>query len=120
MHNYPTVTGCKIRLALIGCGRIANSHFGAIEGHADNVELVDVCDVNSTALAQAVARSKATGHSNLADLLKTTTADLVVLTTPSGLQPRANHSNCCVWPPRHGRKTHGHPLARRRAHGQSM
>jgi predicted dehydrogenase len=32
---------------LVGCGRIANNHFGAIEGHADSVELVDVCDVNA-------------------------------------------------------------------------
>jgi predicted dehydrogenase len=39
------------------------------------------------ALAQAVSRTKANGHGNLADLLKTTTADLVVLTTPSGLHP---------------------------------
>ena len=43
-----------------------------------------MCDVYALALAQAVARTKATGHSNLVNLLKTTTADLVVLTTPSG------------------------------------
>ena len=71
MHNYPAVTDRKIRIALVGCGRISANHFGAIEQHADNVELVDVCDVNAAALAQAVARTKASGHSNLADLLKT-------------------------------------------------
>lgn len=85
MHNYPTVTDRKIRLALIGCGRIANNHFSAIESHAPNVELVDVCDVDEAALAQAVARTRASGHRSLTDLLKTTTADLVILTTPSGL-----------------------------------
>ena len=87
MHNYTPITNRKIRLALVGCGRIANNHFAAIENHEDNVELVDVCDVNPSALALAVARTKATGHSNFLNLLKTTTADLVVLTTPSGLHP---------------------------------
>jgi UDP-N-acetyl-2-amino-2-deoxyglucuronate dehydrogenase len=97
MHNYTPITNRKIRLALVGCGRIANNHFAAIESHADSVELVDVCDVNAAALAQAVGRTKAVGHGHLADLLKTTTADLVVLTTPSGLAPRASHSGCCFW-----------------------
>jgi UDP-N-acetyl-2-amino-2-deoxyglucuronate dehydrogenase len=87
MHNYTSITNRKIRLALVGCGRIANSHFAAIESHADSFDLVDVCDVNAAALGQAVSRTKANGHNNLADLLKTTTADLVVLTTPSGLHP---------------------------------
>jgi len=87
MHNYTSITDRKIRLALVGCGRISNNHFAAIESHAAHVELVDVCDVNAAALAQAVARTHATGHRSLDDLLKTTTADMVVLTTPSGLHP---------------------------------
>ncbi len=88
MYNYTPITDRKIRVALIGCGRIAANHFNAIEQHAENLELVDVCDVDSQALAQAVERTKATGHTNLTDLLKTTTADLVILTTPSGLHSR--------------------------------
>lgn len=74
-------------MALVGCGRIAANHFGAMEKHADRIELVDVCDVNALALEQAVARTGVRGHRNLADMLQTTTADLVVLTTPSGLHP---------------------------------
>jgi len=50
MRNYPSITDRKIRLALIGCGRIANNHFSSIESHSDSVELVDVCDVNAAAL----------------------------------------------------------------------
>jgi UDP-N-acetyl-2-amino-2-deoxyglucuronate dehydrogenase len=87
MHNYSSITGRKIRIALVGCGRIANNHFGAIESHADHLDLVDVCDLNPIALDQAVARTNAQGHSNFGSLLKITTADLVVLTTPSGLHP---------------------------------
>lgn len=87
MYSYPSITGRNIRLALVGCGRISANHFGAVEKHADRVELVDVCDENATALDQAVARTKARGHSSLPEMLKATTADLVILATPSGLHP---------------------------------
>jgi UDP-N-acetyl-2-amino-2-deoxyglucuronate dehydrogenase len=87
VHNYPVVTDRKIRLALVGCGRIAANHFASIEKHAEQVELVDVCDVSPEALAGAVARTKARGHSNLEQMLKATNADVVILTTPSGLHP---------------------------------
>lgn len=87
MYHYAPIIDRKIRLALVGCGRIAANHFASIEGHADRVDLVDVCDVNPEALAQAVTRTQAKGHRSLTELLKTTTADLVILATPSGLHP---------------------------------
>jgi UDP-N-acetyl-2-amino-2-deoxyglucuronate dehydrogenase len=87
MYTYPQITDRKIKLALVGCGRIAANHFGAIEKHSDRVELVDVCDIDPKALEKAVARTKARGHISLTEVLKTTTADLVILTTPSGLHP---------------------------------
>ncbi|WP_310626544.1 Gfo/Idh/MocA family oxidoreductase [Limnohabitans sp.] len=88
MQIYTPITGRKLRLALVGCGRIAANHFGAIQSHADHVELVDVCDIDPVALKLAVERTGAKGHAQLADLLRVTTADLVVLTTPSGLHPQ--------------------------------
>ncbi len=88
MQNYTPITGRKLRLALVGCGRIAANHFGAIEGHADNIELVDVCDIDPAALKSAIDRTGAIGHLQISEMLKTTTADLVVLTTPSGLHPQ--------------------------------
>lgn len=87
MHHYLSITNRKIRLALVGCGRIADNHFGAIEKHQDRVELVDICDVDPQALADAVTRTGAQGHRNLTDMLAVTTADLVILATPSGLHP---------------------------------
>lgn len=87
MHNYQVITDRKIRMALVGCGRISANHFGAIEQHANNIEIVDVCDVDRDALDKAVQRTGAKGHTNLTDMLKTTTADIVALTTPSGLHP---------------------------------
>jgi UDP-N-acetyl-2-amino-2-deoxyglucuronate dehydrogenase len=85
MQIYPHITERKIRVALVGCGRISANHFDAIEQHAANVDLVDICDINSEALSHALARTKSTGHRSLASMLKVSTADLVVLTTPSGL-----------------------------------
>jgi UDP-N-acetyl-2-amino-2-deoxyglucuronate dehydrogenase len=88
MQTYTPITGRKLRLALVGCGRIAANHFSAMEGHSDHIELVDVCDIDPAALKAAVERTGAQGHGQLADMLKATTADLVVLTTPSGLHPQ--------------------------------
>ena len=85
MPHLAPITNRKIRLAIVGCGRIAKNHFGAIEGHADRVELVDVCDIDPANLAVAVQRTGARGHLYFGDLLASSTADLVILITPSGL-----------------------------------
>jgi UDP-N-acetyl-2-amino-2-deoxyglucuronate dehydrogenase len=84
-HFAPPVRDRRIRFALVGCGRIAANHFAAIEKHAERAELVDVCDTDSAALGEAVKRTGARGHVSLAALLQATTADMVVLATPSGL-----------------------------------
>jgi UDP-N-acetyl-2-amino-2-deoxyglucuronate dehydrogenase len=81
------VTGRRIRFALIGAGRIAPNHFNAIKHHADHCEIVDVCDSDSAALASAVRLTGARGHATLEELLAATTADCVILTTPSGMHP---------------------------------
>jgi UDP-N-acetyl-2-amino-2-deoxyglucuronate dehydrogenase len=87
MRTYDIIKDRKIRMALVGCGRIAANHFGAMEQHAQDIEIVDVCDVDPTAIEKAVARTGAKGHASLTQMLKSTTADMVVLTTPSGLHP---------------------------------
>ena len=46
----------KIRFALVGCGRISANHFDALEKHAEQAELVDVCDIDPEALQKAVDR----------------------------------------------------------------
>ena len=87
MHRYTPITGRTIRFALVGCGRIAQNHFAAIQTHASRCELVDVCDIDPVALAAAVEKTGARGHNSLSGLLEPTTADCVILTTPSGLHP---------------------------------
>lgn len=73
----------KIRFALVGCGRIASNHIGALEKFHKDAELVDICDIKPEALNKIA--SKASAHSTLDSLLSTTTADIVILATPSGL-----------------------------------
>ena len=79
------VTDRKIKFALVGCGRIAQNHFHAMKQHGNRADIVDVCDIDPVALSKAVELTGAKGHSRLSDLLAKTEADIVVLTTPSGL-----------------------------------
>lgn len=89
MRHFPApIVDRKIRFALAGCGRIAQKHFSALKEHADRAELVGVCDVDSKALDAAVKQTHAKPYANLPALLADTNADIVVLTTPSGLHPQ--------------------------------
>lgn len=83
----PPVTDRRIRFAVVGCGRIATNHFNAIKQHAERAELVGICDVDGRALDKAASETGATPYRTLAQMLKDTAADVVVLTTPSGLHP---------------------------------
>ncbi|MBZ9674722.1 Gfo/Idh/MocA family protein [Mesorhizobium sp. ES1-1] len=84
---YSPILDRKVRFALVGCGRIAANHFAAIEKHSDRCELVDVCDTAQAHLDAAAAKTGATPHPSLAAMLAATSADCVILTTPSGLHP---------------------------------
>lgn len=75
----------KVRFALVGCGRISAAHFDAMTTHRNSCELVDVCDIDSSALAKAVAATGVQGHQSIEDLLQESSADCVVISTPSGL-----------------------------------
>lgn len=81
------ITDRKLRFALAGCGRIAQNHFAALKQHADFAELVSVCDIDPVALQAAANLTGAKPYSSLSSMLAETTADIVVLTTPSGLHP---------------------------------
>ena len=82
------ITDRKIRFALVGCGRIAKNHFGAIERHAERAELVAVCDVKPERAQAAAAATGATPYTSLDALLAGSNPDIVALTTPSGLHPQ--------------------------------
>ncbi len=77
----------RVRIAVVGCGRISGNHLGAIEKHSDRLELTAVCDNDPKALQQAVDRTGVHGFSDYDDLVGSQAADLVALCTPSGLHP---------------------------------
>jgi len=83
--THTPITGRHIRFAVVGCGRIAANHFAALRAHADNAELVAVCDIDSQVLEKAVAGTGARGFSSFAELLESARLDVAVLCTPSGL-----------------------------------
>ncbi len=86
MHTYlAPIVDRKIRFALVGCGRIARHHFAALQAHADHAELVGICDISPTALEQALHEVQASAYHDLQTLLQQSNADVIVLTTPSGL-----------------------------------
>ena len=81
------IQGRKIRIGIVGCGRIAKNHFASIETHSDNIELVAVCDNNAATLAAHKERYQVPAYERIEDLLKAEQVDLVALCTPSGLHP---------------------------------
>ena len=88
MRQFSTaVTDRKLRFALVGCGRIARSHFAALAQHANLCELVAVCDVDPAALDRAVTETGAAPFDNLERMLDHSDIDACIITTPSGLHP---------------------------------
>jgi UDP-N-acetyl-2-amino-2-deoxyglucuronate dehydrogenase len=81
----PSIAGRPVRFALAGCGRISASHFAAMRSHGDRIELVAVCDEDPAALDAATRLTGARGFRSLPELLGGSNADIVVLSTPSGL-----------------------------------
>lgn len=75
----------KIKVALVGCGRIAENHFQSIMQHKDRLHLTAVCDTDPAALQRASSQYAVDACSSLDSLLQTVDADAVVLCTPSGL-----------------------------------
>jgi len=83
----PIVTGRKIRIAIVGCGRISKNHFGSIEKHAENVELTAICDVDKDVLKNHEEQYKVKGYLKLEDMFEKEELDLVAICTPSGIHP---------------------------------
>ncbi len=84
---FPTITDRKIRLAVVGCGRIAKNHFGSLEKHAEYIELTGICDNNPETLKSHQDTYKVPGFSRMEDMLREVKPDVVALCTPSGLHP---------------------------------
>ena len=85
MQRFKKIQGRKIRMGLVGCGRIASNHLMAISQYHDEIKLVAACDVDETALNRAKHDYSVVGYTNLSEMLANEKLDAVVLCTPSGL-----------------------------------
>ena len=84
---FSTIADRKIRLALVGCGRISAKHGEAIRRHHNDIELTAVCDIDSDALDKATAEYQVPGYQKLEEMLEAEQLDVISLCTPSGLHP---------------------------------
>ena len=85
MINYPIITNKKIRLAIVGCGRISKNHFESVEKHQANIVLIAICETEKTVLSEHEKKYKVKGYLDLSKMLESENLDLVVICTPSGL-----------------------------------
>jgi UDP-N-acetyl-2-amino-2-deoxyglucuronate dehydrogenase len=75
-----------IRLALVGCGRIAQTHFDAIR-EVDGIELVAVCDAVEQRAREAGEQNDVPWFTSYSKMLSDVPSDAVAICTPSGLHP---------------------------------
>ena len=52
-NSFNAIEDRRIRIALVGCGRISRNHIKAIAIHHDRSELVAICDIEQVRLDSA-------------------------------------------------------------------
>ena len=87
MQRYPVIRDRKLRIAIVGCGRISANHFGSIETHQQHLELAAVCDIEPTVMQAHADKYAVPGYLDLEEMLTQEQLDLVALCTPSGIHP---------------------------------
>ena len=87
LNNFPIITGRRLKVGVVGCGRISKNHFGSILQYPEELELVAVCDIDSKVLNLAAGEYNVRGYTELKDMLARETLDVIVLCSPSGLHP---------------------------------
>ena len=88
MIPFKNILGRKIRIALVGCGRIAERHLAVINDLTDDLKLVAVCDVNFKKATVISEQYKCKSYQNFKDLIEFEDLDCVILCTPSGLHAK--------------------------------
>lgn len=87
MNQSVSLNYSKIRIAVVGCGRISKNHFASIRGRGADIELVAICDVDATVLAPHADQLKVPAYLSMEEMLSKEQIDLVALCTPSGIHP---------------------------------
>jgi UDP-N-acetyl-2-amino-2-deoxyglucuronate dehydrogenase len=77
----------KIKIAVLGLGRISKNHLQSIEQHHEHLELVAACDSRENFVQELSEKYNVRGFTHLDDMLEQSDADIVTVCTPSGLHP---------------------------------
>ena len=77
----------KIKIAIIGCGRISKNHVSALQNLASDFEISSVCDTDLERVTETASELNVTHYCNLETLLKDDRPDIISLCTPSGIHP---------------------------------
>lgn len=88
MYNYKSIINRKIRVGVVGCGRISQNHFKSISQMESDLELVAVCDVDRSKTADYSGAGGVGCYDDLEQMLIKENLDVVVLCTPSGLHAK--------------------------------
>ena len=83
----------RIKVGLVGCGRISGYHLEAIKDLKEEYELLGVTDVDQSRSEAAAKKFNCQAYASLEDLLKTPGMQIASLCTPSGLH-HANALSC--------------------------
>jgi len=78
------ITDRKIRIAIVGCGRISKNHFASIKEHSDNLVLVAICEIDPDVRKRHEEQYQVKGYSELGNMLEAEDIDLIAICTPSG------------------------------------
>ena len=77
----------SVRLALVGCGRISQTHFDAIRT-VSGIDLVAVCDTVEQRARDAGEKNQVPWFTSYQKMLADVASDAVTICTPSGLHPQ--------------------------------
>jgi UDP-N-acetyl-2-amino-2-deoxyglucuronate dehydrogenase len=87
MTHYSCIQDRRIRVGVVGCGRISKNHFASIEKHQSELELAAICETDAKVLAEHAQTFRVPAYRDLETMLEQEKLDLVVLCTPSGTHP---------------------------------
>lgn len=79
-------TARRVRIALVGCGRISKNHFEAL-AQLPEFELTGVCDIVEERARSAGAQAGVRWWTSYEQMLREAACDIVTVATPSGLHP---------------------------------
>ena len=74
----------KLKIGIVGCGRISKCHFEAIKNNSNLMSLVAVCDRNQDKIENAITQTNAKGYLNFDEMLNNEELDAVSICTPNG------------------------------------